>query len=98
MTALQTSAKPSPRRRSAIRHSVHGLGQREGPMLKAASMVETRDMYGKALLAALLVAWSFPAQAAWQEYVYPELGVAKDFPVEPKKTEGTWGQGIRLPL
>jgi len=55
-------------------------------------------MYGKALVAALLMAWSFPAQAAWQEYVYPELGIAKDFPVEPKKTEGTWGQGIRLPL
>lgn len=55
-------------------------------------------MYGKALVAALLVAWSFPAQAAWKEYVYPELGIAKDFPAEPKKTEGTWGQGIRLPL
>src|ERR1051326_2746735 len=67
-------------------------------MLKVTEMVETSCMYGKALLAALVVAWSFPAQAAWQEYVYPELGVAKDFPVEPKETEGTWGQGIRLPL
>ena len=61
-------------------------------------MAEMKNMYGKALLAGLLVAWSFPAQAAWTEYVYPELAVAKYFPVEPKKTEGTWGEGIRLPL
>lgn len=67
-------------------------------MLKPAWMVGSKYMYGKALLAALIVAWTFPAQAAWQEYVYPELGVAKDFPVEPKRTEGTWGEGIRLPL
>ena len=67
-------------------------------MLKPAQMMETSYMHGKALLAALAVAWSFPAQAAWQEYIYPELGVAKEFPVEPKKSQGTWGEGIRLPL
>jgi len=67
-------------------------------MLKPAQMMEARYMHGKALLAALAVAWSFPAQAAWTEYVYPELGVAKYFPVEPKKSQGTWGEGIRLPL
>ncbi len=52
----------------------------------------------KALIAAALVTWSFPAQAAWQEYVYPDLGIAKYFPAEPKMSKGTWGNGIRLPL
>src|SRR5437868_9462558 len=51
---------------------------------KVAYLVETKRMYGKALFAALVVVWSFPAHAAWTEYVYPELGVAKYFPVEPK--------------
>jgi hypothetical protein len=51
-----------------------------------------------ALVVAGMVAWSLPAQAAWKEFVYTDLGIAKYFPVEPKITKGTYGQGIRLPL
>lgn len=47
--------------------------------------------------AATLVAWS-PAHAAWKEFVYPDLGIAKYFPAEPKMEKGTYGEGIRLPL
>lgn len=31
-----------------------------------------------------------PAHAAWNEYVYPELGVAKDFPAPPQMEKGTY--------
>jgi hypothetical protein len=58
----------------------------------------TTNMRLKALLAAALITWALPAQAAWTEYVYPELGIAKYFPAEPKMSKGTWGEGIRLPL
>jgi hypothetical protein len=51
-----------------------------------------------AVVAAATILGSLPAQAAWKEYVYPDLGVAKYFPVEPKMEKGTYGQGIRLPL
>ena len=51
-----------------------------------------------ALAFVLATACAVPAQAAWQEYVYTELGIAKHFPVEPKMTKGTYGVGIRLPL
>jgi len=33
---------------------------------------------------------SSPAQAAWKEYVYPELGIAKDFPAPPEMQKGTY--------
>ena len=33
---------------------------------------------------------SAPAHAAWKEYVYPELGIAKDFPAPPTVTKGTY--------
>ncbi len=51
-----------------------------------------------ALVVAGMVAWSLPAQAAWKEFVYTDLGIAEYFPVEPKMTKGTYGVGIRLPL
>jgi hypothetical protein len=52
-----------------------------------------------ALAAATAILLSaLPAQAAWKEYVYTDLGIAKYFPTEPKMEKGTWGQGIRLPL
>src|SRR5580704_12949806 len=51
-----------------------------------------------ALVVAAMVAWSLPAQAAWKEFVYNDLGIAKYFPIEPKITKGTYGEGIRLPL
>jgi len=50
------------------------------------------------LVAAALVAGSLPAHAAWKEYVYKDLGIAKYFPAEPKVEKSTWGNGIRLPL
>src|SRR5580704_12573186 len=49
-------------------------------------------------VAAAIIAGVLPAQAAWKEYVYTDLGVAKYFPVEPKMGKGTYGLGIRLPL
>ena len=48
--------------------------------------------------ATALLLSALPTQAAWKEYVYEDLGIAKYFPVEPKMEKGTWGQGIRLPL
>lgn len=51
-----------------------------------------------ALAAAALFLGTLPAHAAWKEYVYEDLGIAKYFPAEPKMAKGTWGQGIRLPL
>ena len=51
-----------------------------------------------ALVTGLLLAVTAPAEAAWKEYVYEDLGIAKYFPAEPKRETGTWGQGIRLPL
>jgi hypothetical protein len=44
------------------------------------------------ILAMLAVA--APARAAWNEYVYPKLGVAKDFPAPPQMEKGTY----RAPL
>ena len=40
-------------------------------------------------LAAALLA-SGPAHAAWKEYVYKDLNVAKDFPLEPKRETSTY--------
>ena len=37
-----------------------------------------------AFAVAAVIAGVLPAQAAWKEFVYPDLGVAKYFPVEPK--------------
>jgi len=51
-----------------------------------------------ALAAVILIGGSLPADAAWKEYVYKDLGVAKYFPAEPKREQGVWGNGIRLPL
>ena len=51
-----------------------------------------------AVAAAALLLGVIPAHAAWKEYVYEDLGIAKYFPVEPKMGKGTWGEGIRLPL
>ena len=51
-----------------------------------------------ALVFAVIVAGSLPANAAWQEYVYTDLGIAKYFPAAPKLEKGTYGEGIRLPL
>src|ERR1051326_4557992 len=42
-----------------------------------------------ALVVAAVVA-SAPAHAAWKEYVYPELGIAKDFPAPPMVQKGTY--------
>ncbi len=33
---------------------------------------------------------SSPASAAWQEYIYEDLGIAKAFPAEPVRTEGLY--------
>lgn len=55
-------------------------------------------MRGIALLVTAALTWSFPAQAAWKEYAYADLGIAKFFPAEPKMTTGSYGAGIRLPL
>lgn len=51
-----------------------------------------------ALVTGLLLAVTVPAEAAWKEYVFEDLAIAKYFPAEPKRETGTWGQGIRLPL
>jgi len=51
-----------------------------------------------ALAVVTLIAGTLPAHAAWKEYVYEDLGIAKYFPAEPKMDHGMWGQGIRLPL
>ena len=50
------------------------------------------------IAAATMLLGTLPAHAAWKEYVYADLGIAKYFPVEPKMEKGTYGQGIRLPL
>jgi hypothetical protein len=51
-----------------------------------------------ALVVAATAAWSLPAHAAWKEFVYTDLGIAKYFPAEPQMEKGTYGVGIRLPL
>jgi hypothetical protein len=51
-----------------------------------------------AFIAAAIIAGALPAQAAWKEYAYPDLGFAKYFPSEPKMEKGMYGYGIRLPL
>jgi hypothetical protein len=40
--------------------------------------------------AALAALVSAPAHAAWKEYTYKELGIAKDFPAEPKMQTGVY--------
>src|ERR1700749_2662533 len=49
-----------------------------------------KSMRFLAFAAVSLLAWASPVQAAWDEYVYPELGVAKDFPTAPTKEMGTY--------
>ena len=39
---------------------------------------------------ATVVIISSPASAAWQEYIYEDLGIAKEFPVEPERTVGVY--------
>jgi hypothetical protein len=51
-----------------------------------------------ALAVAAITLAAGPAQAAWKEYVYSDLGIAKYFPAEPMKETGTYGGTIRLPL
>lgn len=43
-----------------------------------------------AIWAAVIALSSSPAAAAWQEYIYEDLGIAKAFPVEPERTEGIY--------
>ncbi len=43
-----------------------------------------------AIFVAALALVSSPASAAWQEYIYEDLGIAKAFPVEPERTEGIY--------
>jgi hypothetical protein len=50
------------------------------------------------LVLAVVLAAVEPAHAAWKEYTYADLGIAKYFPVEPKVEKGSYGEGIRLPL
>src|SRR5689334_6020121 len=42
------------------------------------------------LAAGCLVLMSAPASAEWKNYRYPELGVAKEFPAEPKVVDGEY--------
>ena len=51
-----------------------------------------------ALLMAATALMASPAEAAWKEYEYKDLGIAKYFPAEPKVEKGTYGGTIRLPL
>ncbi len=46
-----------------------------------------RSILAGAALAALATA---PAHAAWKEYTYKDLGIIKDFPVEPKMEKGIY--------
>ena len=39
---------------------------------------------------AVAVIGSVPAEAAWKQYKYTELGIFKDFPVEPVRTTTTY--------
>lgn len=39
---------------------------------------------------AIAVIGSMPAEAAWKQYKYTDLGIYKDFPVEPVKTTTTY--------
>jgi hypothetical protein len=55
-------------------------------------------MRGIVLIVTAALTWSLPAEAAWKEYTYADLGIAKFFPTEPKITTGSYGAGIRLPL
>jgi len=43
-----------------------------------------------AILVATIALVSSPASAAWQEYIYEDLGIAKAFPVAPERTEGLY--------
>nr|TFG55417.1 MAG: hypothetical protein E4H34_00550 [Hyphomicrobiales bacterium] len=43
-----------------------------------------------ALLAGIFSLASPPASAAWQEYIYEDLGIAKSFPAKPVRTEGLY--------
>jgi hypothetical protein len=45
---------------------------------------------GFIVTAALAIAISAPAQAAWKEFTYNDLGIRKDFPLEPKRTTGLY--------
>jgi hypothetical protein len=48
-------------------------------------------LIGLGVMATLaMMAGTLPASAAWMEYVYADLGVAKEFPAEPKVTTGTY--------
>jgi hypothetical protein len=43
-----------------------------------------------AIIAGIVAAVATPASAAWQEYIYEDLGIAKSFPGEPVRTEGVY--------
>ena len=49
-------------------------------------------LIGLAVAASLLLAAPAYAAAAggWKEYNFPDLGIRKDFPAEPKRTKGTY--------
>jgi hypothetical protein len=47
---------------------------------------------------AVAVVATAPAQAAWKQYKFPDLGIYKDFPVEPARTVTTYKPAIRLPF
>jgi len=42
------------------------------------------------LLGCIIALAAGPAHAAWSEYVYSDLGIAKDFPAPPKMEKGTY--------
>lgn len=42
------------------------------------------------LLIALALLSTGSAQAAWTEYVFADLGIRKDFPIQPTRTKGTY--------
>jgi hypothetical protein len=43
-----------------------------------------------AVIVGIFALTSKPASAAWQEYIYEDLGIAKWFPAEPVRTEGLY--------
>ena len=52
-----------------------------------------RTIFG-ALAMVIAVCSAQPAAAQWKEYMYKDLGIAKEFPVEPKQTTGEYKSGV----
>jgi hypothetical protein len=47
-----------------------------------------------ALAMVLAICTAQPAAAQWKEYMYRDLGIAKEFPVEPKREVGEYKSGV----